>query len=189
MRVVHESVGSLDKPVTLNLLFCSILKTLPSRFKLKSLHTLRLTGCSNLRKFPDIVEKREHLEEILLQGTAIKELPQSFENLIGLKFLFLDSSKKLEHLPISLQNLQYLTNLHLARCSKLRMLPKLPLNTRYIYIDTSNCRSLENFPILSSSSNFIADDFPRFSQMMFTNCHKLINEQVQPGPDNKSLVQ
>ncbi|KAK7291282.1 hypothetical protein RIF29_06295 [Crotalaria pallida] len=119
---VHESVGYLDKLVTLNLLFCCNLRTLPSYFKLKSLHTLLLTGCSNLRKFPDIVEKMEHLEEIFLQGTAIKELPQSIEYLIGLKFLFLDSSKKLEHLP---------TNLH------------------------------------------------KFSQLMFTNCHKLINEQVQ----------
>ena len=96
---VHESAGTLDKLVTSNLLLCSNLKTLPSSFKLKSLRTLVLTGCSKLRKFPEIVEKMEHLEEILLQGTAIKELPQSIEHLIGLKFLFLDSRQKLKHLP------------------------------------------------------------------------------------------
>ncbi|XP_061355860.1 disease resistance protein RUN1-like [Gastrolobium bilobum] len=154
---VHESVGYLDKLVTLNFLLCSNLKTFPSRFKLKSLRTLLLTGCSNLRKFPEVVEKMEHLEEILLQGTAIKELPQSIEYLIGLKVLLLDSCKKLEHFPSSLQNLQYLTGLVLTDCSKLQELPKLPLNIRFI--DTSNCRSL------SSPSNFSVEDFPRFSHM------------------------
>ncbi|KAJ1417969.1 Leucine-rich repeat domain superfamily [Sesbania bispinosa] len=174
---VHESVGSLDKLVTLNFLLCSNLKALPSHFKLKSLRTLLLTGCSKVRKFPEIVDKMEHLEEILLQGTSIKELPQSIEHLIGLKVLLLDSCQKLEHLPSSIQNLQYLTELDLTNCSKLRELPKLPLNTRYI--DINNCRSLERFPTLSFQSNFSAEEFPRFSQMMFINCHKLINKQVQ----------
>ncbi|XP_057446629.1 disease resistance protein RPP2B-like isoform X2 [Lotus japonicus] len=174
---VHESVGSLDKLVTLNFLLCSNLKTLPSRLKLKSLRTLLLTGCSKVRKFPEIVEKMEHLHEILLQGTAIEELPKSIEYLIGLKVLLLDSCQKLEHLPSSIQNLQYLTELCLTGCSKLQELPKLPLNTRYI--DTSNCRSLERFPTLSSPSNLSAEEFPRFSRMMFINCRKLINKQVQ----------
>lgn len=174
---VHDSVGYLDKLVTLNFLFCSNLKTLPSHFKLKSLHTLLLTGCSKVRKFPEIVEKMEHLEEILLQGTAIKELPQSIECVVGLKVLLLDSCQKLEHLPSSIRNLQYLTALGLTDCSKLQELPKLPQNTRYI--DTNNCRLLERFPTQSSPSSFSEVDFPRFSRMFFINCHKLINEQVQ----------
>ncbi|XLT60594.1 hypothetical protein HN873_053198, partial [Arachis hypogaea] len=168
---VHESVGTLDKLVTLNLLFCSNLKTFPSRFMLKSLRTLLLTGCSKLKKFPEIVGNMEHLEEILLQGTAIKELPQSIEYLSGLKSLFLESCQSLEHLPSSLQKLQNLTILDLSGCSKLQKIPKLPLNTRYI--DLSNCRSLTSFPTLSSISNFIAEDFPRFYQIRFVNCHKL----------------
>ncbi|KAL4374468.1 hypothetical protein AHAS_Ahas05G0184800 [Arachis hypogaea] len=168
---VHESVGTLDKLVTLNLLFCSNLKMFPSRFMLKSLHTLLLTGCSKLKKFPEIVGNMEHLEEILLQGTAIKELPQSIEYLSGLKSLFLESCQSLEHLPSSLQKLQNLTILDLSGCSKLQKIPKLPLNTRYI--DLSNCRSLTSFPTLSSISNFIAEDFPRFYQIRFVNCHKL----------------
>lgn len=174
---IHESLGCLDKLVTLNLLFCSNLKTLPKCLKLKSLRNLLLTGCSSLRKFPEIVEKMECVEEILLQGTAIKELPQSIENLIGLKFLFLDFCQKVENLPSSLQKLQYLSSLSLTHCSKLKELPKLPMNTSYI--DTNNCRSLERFPHLSISSSFIAEEFPRFSWMSFINCHKLIQKQVQ----------
>ncbi|MED6143252.1 hypothetical protein PIB30_004339 [Stylosanthes scabra] len=174
---VHESVGALDKLVTLNLLFCSNLKTIPSRFMLKSLRTVLLTGCSKLRKFPEIAGNMEHLEEILLQGTAIKELPQSIEYLSGLKFLFLESCQNLEHLPSSLQKLQQLTTLCLSGCSKLQRLPKLPLNTQFIYL--RDCRSLTSFPTLSSPSNFIAEDFPKFRRINFVNCHKLINKQVQ----------
>ncbi|KAI9087856.1 hypothetical protein K1719_030186 [Acacia pycnantha] len=84
---VHESLGSLEKLVTLNLAFCSNLKTLPSGFRLKSLYSLLLTGCSNLINFPEIVEKMASVEEVLLEGTSIKALPQSIEHLIGLKAL------------------------------------------------------------------------------------------------------
>jgi len=174
---VHESVGSLDKLVNLDFLFCSNLKNLPSCFKLKSLRTLILTGCSKVRKFPEIVERIEHLEELLLQGTAIKELPQSIEYLNGLKSLLLDSCQKLEHLPTTLHNLRHLTEIGLSDCFKLKELPNLPLNTRFI--NTSNCRSLESFPTLSNSSNLSAENVPRFSQMMFINCYKLINKQLQ----------
>ncbi|MED6214172.1 hypothetical protein PIB30_100300 [Stylosanthes scabra] len=179
---VHESVGVLDKLVNLNLLFCSNLKTIPSRFMLKSLRTLLLTGCSKLRKFPEIVGNMEHVEEILLQGTAIKELPQSIEYLSGLKSLFLESCQNLGHLPSNLQKLQQLITLSLSGCSKLQKLPKLPLNTRFI--DLSDCRSLTSFPTTSSPSNFIAEDFPRFYRINFVNCHKLINKQVQESITN-----
>ncbi|RDY01144.1 TMV resistance protein N, partial [Mucuna pruriens] len=174
---VHESVGSLDKLVTLDFLMCSNLKTLPRFFKLKSLRILILTGCSKVGKFPEIVERMVHFEELLLQGTAIKELPESIEHLNRLKVLLLDSCQRLEHLPNSLHNLQCLTSLGLTDCCKLKELPKLPLNTRYI--DTSNCRSLERLPALSNSSNFIEENLPRFSRMMFINCNKLIDKQVQ----------
>jgi len=169
---VHESVGSLDKLVTLDILLCSNLKILPSCFKLKSLRTLILTGCSKVRKFPEIVERMVHLEKLLLQGTSIKELPQSIEYLNGLKTLLLDSCKKLEHLPSTLHNLQHLTAIGLSDCFQLKELPNLPLNTEYI--NTTNCRSLESFPTLFNSSNL-----PRFSQMMFINCSKLIDKQFQ----------
>ncbi|CAJ1952850.1 unnamed protein product [Sphenostylis stenocarpa] len=113
---VHESVGSLDKLVALDFLLCSNLKNLPSCFKLKSLRTFILTACSKVRKFPEIVERMVHLDELLLQGTAIKELPQSIEYLNGLKALLLNSCQKLEHLPSSLHNLQQLTALGLSDC-------------------------------------------------------------------------
>ncbi|KAF7813416.1 pentatricopeptide repeat-containing protein [Senna tora] len=175
---IHESIGSLSKLVTLNLVFCSNLKSLPSYFKLKYLHTLLLTGCSNLRKFPEISDKMEFVEEILLEGTSIKELPQSIENLIALKCLVLDFCQKLENLPSSIQNLQYLTTLSLTNCSKLKEIPKLPLKTSYI--DTNNCTSLENFPDLSTTSSFSSSqEFPRFSHMSFINCHRLIHKKIQ----------
>ncbi|KAL2334752.1 hypothetical protein Fmac_015965 [Flemingia macrophylla] len=174
---VHESVGYLDKLATLNFPLCSNLKDLPSCFKLKSLNTLVLTGCSKVRKFPEIVERMVYLEELLLQGTAIKELPQSIEYLNGLKVLLLDSCQKLEHLPNSIHNLSCLTALGLTDCHKLKEVPKLPPNIRYI--DTGNCRSLESLSVLSNSSNLSAANLPMFSEMVFVNCNKLINKHLQ----------
>ncbi|KAI4351986.1 hypothetical protein L6164_006283 [Bauhinia variegata] len=160
---VHESVGSLDKLVTLSLLFCSILRILPSCFKLRSLHTLSLTGCCKLRKFPGIAEKMEHLIEILLQGTGIKELPDSIEHLIGLRYLYLEFCQKLEYLPSGLHKLQDLTSPFLTGCSNLREVPKLPLNIRCI--EASDCISLERFPQLSSPSSFTPEDSERLYEM------------------------
>ncbi|KAI4347380.1 hypothetical protein L6164_008196 [Bauhinia variegata] len=139
-------------------------------FKLKSLRTLSLTGCCKLRKFPEIAEKMDHLTEILLQGTSIKELPESIEYLVGLRFLFLEFCR--EHLPSSLHKLQCLTCLDLTGCSKFR---ELPINTRSR--EASNCISLERFPQLSSPSSFTSEELPRPSLMRFINCHKLINKQ------------
>ncbi|KAI4351982.1 hypothetical protein L6164_006279 [Bauhinia variegata] len=174
---VHESVGSLDKLVTLSLLFCSNLRILPSCFKLRSLHTLSLTGCCKLRNFPGIAEKMEHIIEILLQGTGIKELPDSIEHLIGLRYLYLEFCQKLEYLPSGLHKLQDLTSLFLTGCSSLREVPKLPLNIRCI--EASDCISLESFLQLSSPSSFTPEDSERLYEMRFINCHKLINKQAQ----------
>ncbi|XP_054785609.1 disease resistance-like protein DSC1 [Prosopis cineraria] len=182
---VHESVGSLEKLVTLKLVFCSNLKTLPCRFKLKSLRSLLLTGCSNIRNFPEIVEKMASVEEVLLEGTSIKALPQSTEYLIGLEVLLLDSCQKLEHLPCSIEKLQCLVSLSLSNCPRIRELPKLPLNTRFMW--TNNCRSLQKFPNLYSTSSSIPglDDFQRSYHMSFINCHNLIHKQVQDQITNR----
>ncbi|KAI9087824.1 hypothetical protein K1719_030154 [Acacia pycnantha] len=182
---VHESVGSLEKLVTLNLAFCSNLKTLPSGFKLKSLRSLLLTGCSNLRNFPEIVEKMASVEEVFLEGTSIKALPQSIEHLIGLKALLLDSCQMLEHVPSSIEKLQYLTCLSLTNCSKIRELPMLSQNTSLIWID--HCKSLQKFPHLySPSSSFVGlQDFRRVCYMSFVNCHKLIHKQLQDHITNR----
>ncbi|KAK4283300.1 hypothetical protein QN277_000265 [Acacia crassicarpa] len=182
---VHESVGSLEKLVTLNLAFCSNLKTLPSGFRLKSLRSLLLTGCSNLRNFPEIVEKMASVEEVLLEGTSIKALPQSIEHLIGLKALLLDSCQMLEHVPSSIEKLQYLTCLSLTNCPKIRELPLLSRNTSLIWTD--NCKSLQKFPHLySPSSSFVGvQDFRRVCYMSFVNCHKLIHKQLQDHITNR----
>ncbi|KAF3455888.1 hypothetical protein FNV43_RR00530 [Rhamnella rubrinervis] len=48
---------------------------------------LNLSECSNLEEFPEILEPMEHFDSIDLSRTAIKKLPESIENLIGLTFL------------------------------------------------------------------------------------------------------
>ncbi|KAL6316252.1 hypothetical protein AAG906_017799 [Vitis piasezkii] len=68
----------------------------PSSGKLESLQILILSGCSKLEKFPEIRGYMEHLSELYLDGTAIKELPSSIEYASGLVLLDLKNCKNLE---------------------------------------------------------------------------------------------
>ncbi|KAK9200650.1 hypothetical protein WN944_015848 [Citrus x changshan-huyou] len=86
---VPSSIECLTDLEVLDLRDCKRLKRISTRFcKLRSLVDLFVNGCLNLERFPEILEKMEHLKRINLDGTAITELPSSFENLPGLEELF-----------------------------------------------------------------------------------------------------
>lgn len=152
---VHQSVGYLDKLEFLSFEFCFNLKSLPKKFKLRSLRTLLLTGCTKLEAFPDIVGEMKWLEKVCLHGTAIKVLPSSIENLTGLKVLTVTYCKNLTNIPSSIYKLRHLKRLLLEGCSRL---DEFPLNC--------NGHSLSGFPTLRfldlrncrlSGINFVVD--------------------------------
>ncbi|KDO36493.1 hypothetical protein CISIN_1g046284mg, partial [Citrus sinensis] len=106
---VPSSIECLTDLKKLNLKYCKRLKRISTRFcKLRSLVDLFLNGCVNLERFPEILEKMEHLERINLNKTAITELPSSFENLPGLEELFVEDCSKLDKLPDNIGNLKCL---------------------------------------------------------------------------------
>ncbi|MBA0785912.1 hypothetical protein Gotri_026740, partial [Gossypium trilobum] len=73
---------------------------LPDNFyTLKSLEGFYLKGCSRLEIFPEIMDTMERLYELDLSGTALKELPSSIGNLIGLQNLALQNYENLVCLP------------------------------------------------------------------------------------------
>ncbi|XP_042963343.1 disease resistance protein RUN1-like isoform X1 [Carya illinoinensis] len=74
---IHDSVGFLNKLVSLGLYGCPNLRSFPRRLKLRSLRYLALYDCSELQNFPQIECKMEFLSSIHLEGTPIKELPSS----------------------------------------------------------------------------------------------------------------
>ncbi|KAK9940374.1 hypothetical protein M0R45_017038 [Rubus argutus] len=120
---VHPSLWYHDTLVFLNLKGCRVLKMFPSSICMRSLRTLDLSGCSNLDKFPEILEDMVWLSEIGLDETTIKELPSSIGRLRRLKVLSMRNCRSLVSLPESICTLAYLQELYLAGCSKLYTLP------------------------------------------------------------------
>ncbi|KAJ4705482.1 NBS-like putative resistance protein [Melia azedarach] len=122
---IHPSLLLHKKIILLNLKDCTNLTTLPSKIAMESLRELILSGCSKLRIFPEIVGSMECLRRLLLDGTAVKELPLSVELLSGLVLLNLKDCKNLESLPSDIINgLKCLKTLNLSGCSKLENVPE-----------------------------------------------------------------
>ncbi|XP_059276476.1 TMV resistance protein N-like [Lycium ferocissimum] len=119
---IKFSVKDLGKLVLLNLKNCTNLKTLPKSIQLESLEVLILSGCSKLKTFPEIKEKMNRLSELYLEGTAVRELPTSIENLSGVSLINLSYCKHLENLPSSIFRLKCLRRLALSGCSRLERL-------------------------------------------------------------------
>ena len=78
IEVLPSSIGRLATLEDLNLKDCKNLVCLPSTIcNLKWLECLDLTGCSKIANLPENLGNMTSLKELLLGGTAIKELPSS----------------------------------------------------------------------------------------------------------------
>ena len=124
LRELHPSIGKLKKLKLLHLGWCQVLTSLADKFEMESLVILNLTYCLKLRKIPEFVGNMERLEELLLEGSAIIELPSSVECLTGLKILTLRFCKSLVRLPNTICCLTLLNNLVLFGCSQFNKLPE-----------------------------------------------------------------
>ncbi|XP_052293767.1 TMV resistance protein N-like isoform X4 [Citrus sinensis] len=125
LREIHPSLMLHNKLILLNLKGCTSLTTLPSGIFMESLKTLVLSGCSKLKKFPDIVMRgMGDLTELFLDGTSIAEVPSSIELLTGLELLNLNNCRSLVRLPSSINGLKSLKTLNLSGCFKLENVPE-----------------------------------------------------------------
>lgn len=115
---IHPSLFVHRKLIVLNLKDCTGLTSLPSKISMESLRKLVLSGCSELKKFPEIVGSMKCLLELLLDGTAIEELPMSIELLTGLCLLNLKHCCNLMRLPSTINSLTSLKTLNLSGCTK-----------------------------------------------------------------------
>ena len=104
---VHDSVGYLNKLESWDLAGCVELQFLPSCIVMKSLKILYLLDCTSVKSFLDIPQEMENLKFLSLGYTAIRELPLSFGNLIGLERLEIGSYFYSCHLPSSIYKLQH----------------------------------------------------------------------------------
>ncbi|KAH9782269.1 ADP-ribosyl cyclase/cyclic ADP-ribose hydrolase [Citrus sinensis] len=116
-------MSRLNKLVFLNLRGSKSLKSLPSGiFSLEFLTKLDLSGCSKLKRLPEI--SSGNISWFVLRGTAIEELPSSIERLLRLGYLDLSDCKRLKSLPGSLWKAKSLGFLKLCGCSNLQRLPE-----------------------------------------------------------------
>nr|POE74854.1 tmv resistance protein n [Quercus suber] len=103
---IHASLGDHKRLTRLDLNGCKRLESLPHKINLEALEFFNLSGCSKLKKFPDIVENMLRLSKLGLSQTTIKDC------------------KNLSSLPIAICSLMSLKTLNLSGCSKLDELPE-----------------------------------------------------------------
>ncbi|MFQ6666172.1 hypothetical protein Gotur_032634, partial [Gossypium turneri] len=149
LRDLPSSLQHLEKLTLLNVNSCINLRSLPSFYKATSLTKLDLGGCSNLCSFPEIME----LYELDLRGTALKELPSSIGNLIGLEDLNMNYCKNLVCLPDSFCKLKSLATFHLHGCSRLEIFPEIMDTMEWLYELDLSGTALKELP--SSIDNLI----------------------------------
>jgi len=109
---VHDSIGFMTKLKILNAEGCRKLMSFPP-LNLPTLESLELSYCSNLEKFPEILGKMGNIRNLQLKF-SIKELPISFENLIGLEYLRLEC--EILHLPSSIFMMPKLLDIRVTNC-------------------------------------------------------------------------
>jgi len=148
---------SLNELCWLDLSHCQSLISLPiDLFKLKFLKRLYLCGCSNLEAFPEIEEMSENLSVLILDETAIMELPSSLHHLVGLEELSLHNCSRLEIIPSSIGSLSKLNKLSITYCESLETFPSSIFKLKLTKLDLHGCLILKTFPeILEPAGNFV----------------------------------
>nr|XP_023879095.1 TMV resistance protein N-like [Quercus suber] len=121
---IHASLGDLKRLIRLDLNGCKCLESLPHKISLEALEFFNLSGCSKLKKFPDIAENMPRLSKLCLSETTIKDLSLLVIHSTSLIELDLRDCKNLSSLPIAICSLMSLKTLNLSGCSKLDELPK-----------------------------------------------------------------
>nr|NP_001236756.1 candidate disease-resistance protein SR1 [Glycine max]AAO92748.1 candidate disease-resistance protein SR1 [Glycine max] len=113
---VDDSVGFLNKLKKLSAYGCRKLTSFPP-LNLTSLRRLQISGCSSLEYFPEILGEMVKIRVLELHDLPIKELPFSFQNLIGLSRLYLRRCRIVQ-LRCSLAMMSKLSVFRIENCNK-----------------------------------------------------------------------
>ncbi|PON64034.1 LRR domain containing protein [Parasponia andersonii] len=131
----------------------------------------------------------ESLRNLDLTHTAIKELPTSIKNLIGLCDINMGLCENLKILPSSMYNISHLESLFVSNCPRLENLPAMSIDLCHLsYLDLSYCNLLEipdSLGCLSSLENLdlrgnIFEEIPesikqlsKLTMLKISNCENL----------------
>lgn len=156
IKTMPSLYRSINELCWLDISNCESLTCLPAElFNLNSLRRLYLGGCLKLEELPEIEETMENLTVLILDKTAIKELPSSLHHLVRLEELSLQMCTRLETIPSSIGSLSKLFKLDLTYCESLETFPSSIFNLKLTKLDLHGCSMLSTFPeILEPSESF-----------------------------------
>ncbi|EOA23115.1 hypothetical protein CARUB_v10003908mg [Capsella rubella] len=141
---VTPSIKNLKRLSSFYLTNCIQLKNIPVGITLKSLETLDMSGCSSLKRFPEICWNTIRL---YLSSTKIEELPSSISRLSYLVELDMSDCQRLRTLPSSVRHLVSLKSMNLDGCKHLENLPDTLQNlTSLETLEMSGCLNVNEFP-------------------------------------------
>lgn len=165
LETLPDTLGKLKALQELILSGCENLETLPDTLgELKALQKLILSGCSELTSFPKDVENMERLEILLLDETAIEDIP----SIPSLRRIRLSRNEKICDLPESISQFYRLKWLDMKYCTGVTHLPELPPNLRCV--DAHGCSSLRT--VAQPLSQAMTTEHIH-STFIFTNCNGL----------------
>ncbi|KAK8973521.1 hypothetical protein V6N11_030711 [Hibiscus sabdariffa] len=124
IKELPPSFGHLKRLKILNLTNCRSLRGLQTIIEMEYLEKITLSGCSSLKRFPEIDGKMECLLELYLERTGIEGLPSSIGKLSNLILLNLKDCKNLVNLPSSIGGCTSLRSLNLSGCKRVENLPE-----------------------------------------------------------------
>ncbi|KAK3212006.1 hypothetical protein Dsin_016712 [Dipteronia sinensis] len=144
---IPPAIESLNKLVTLKLENCTRLKNLPSNIRLLiSLTHLDLCGCSSITEFPEV---SGNVESLLLEETAIEDVPSSIKHLTKLSVLSLKNCTRLKRVSRGILKLELMSHLCLEGCSKLDNLAieDARLRSQFMANNERGIASTDDYPV------------------------------------------
>ena len=121
---IHASLGDLKRLILLDMDTCKRLESLPHNISWNALEIFILSGCSRLKKLPEVVTNILYLEELSLDEITITPLPVSVKHSTSLIKLDLRDCKNLSSLLNGCYSSMSLKIPNLSGCSKLDHLPE-----------------------------------------------------------------
>ncbi|XP_052294388.1 disease resistance protein RPV1-like isoform X2 [Citrus sinensis] len=146
---LSESVQHHGKLNQIIMAACNIFTKTPNPSLIQHLNKLvilNLSGCSKLKSLPEI-SSAGNIEKILLDGTAIEELPSSIGCLSRLLELNLGDCKNLKTLPSSLCKLKSLEEICLTGSAIEELPSPIECLSALCVLDLGDCKSLKSLKL------------------------------------------
>ncbi|XP_052294731.1 disease resistance protein RPV1-like [Citrus sinensis] len=142
----------------------------------KSLASLEIINCPKLERLPDELGNSKALEELRVEGAAIREVPESLSQLALLSTLVLKNCSELEYISSNIFKLKSSIYIEISNCSNLKSFPKIPScnidgSTGIERPSSSTLRSENCSSLVSLSSSMCK--LKSLSSLQIIDCKKL----------------